>query len=61
MPKYKVYYQRTEIEEAIIEANSYKEAEELADTNYSDYVWSYCDGSMTGEFLTDESEEIDDN
>lgn len=58
MPKYKVFYQRVEIEEAIIEANSAQEAESLADSNYSDYSWVSCDGTMYGEILDGESEEV---
>lgn len=58
MKKFKVYYERRECEYAIIEANSAEEAEELADINYSDYNWNNCDGTMEGEILTDETEEV---
>lgn len=60
MPKYKVFYQRVEIEEAIIEAESAEKAEELADNNYSDYSWSACDGTLSGEILDGETEEVED-
>ena len=60
MPKYKVFYQRVEIEEAIIEANSAQEAEQLADDNYSDYSWTSCDGTLLGEILDGETEEVED-
>ena len=60
MKQFKVYHERRECEYAIIEANSAEEAEELADSNYSDYNWSYCDGSMNGEILIDETEEYND-
>ena len=58
MAEFKVFYERIEVEYAIIEADSIDEAEELADINYADYDWNYCDGSMTGYVLTGESEEI---
>lgn len=60
MKKFKVYYERRECEYTIIEANSAKEAEELADINYSDYNWNDCDGTMEGEILTGETEELED-
>ena len=37
-----------------------KEAEELADTNFGEYQWEYCDGSLNGEILIDETELYDD-
>ena len=48
MAKYRVYHERTEVEYAIIEADSAEEAETLADLDYSNYYWKDCDGSMTG-------------
>lgn len=57
MAKYKIFYERREVEYAIVEANSAKEAEELADTDYSSYDWEYCDGTMDGEVLVGESED----
>ena len=55
MPKYRVYYERTEVEYAIIEAESAKDAEVLADLNYSDYDWKECDGTLTRSILTCET------
>ena len=60
MAKYKVFYERREVEYAIIEANSAEEAEELADTDYSSYDWKHCDGTMDGEILVGESEGYSD-
>ena len=60
MPKYKVFYQRVEVEEAIVEANSPREAEILADENYSAYSWEPCDGTLSGEVLDGETEAVDD-
>lgn len=44
--KYKVFATRTEIYEAEIEASSPKEAEEMAENNYSDYDWNDVDGTL---------------
>ena len=60
LKKFKVYHERRECEYAIIEANSAEEAEELADINYSDYNWNDCDGTMEGEILIGETEELED-
>ena len=55
--KFNVFCERTEIEYAIIEADSIEEAEELADLNYSYYTWDYVDGTISTEVLIGESEE----
>ena len=57
MKKFKVYAERTETLCAIIEADSAEEAEEYADQHYSDYDWSYVDGSMSTEVLFGYAEE----
>lgn len=49
--KFKAFYKRTETLYAVIEAETADEAEELADTNFSDYDWNYCDGDLNGEIL----------
>lgn len=51
MAQYRVLNERTEVEYAIIEADSAEEAEKLADSNYSEYDWTNCDGSMTASIL----------
>ena len=61
MAKYRVFAERKETECATIEADSAEEAEELADSDYSKYDWSLCDGSRTVEILLDNAEEITDN
>ena len=60
MKQYKVFYESRETKYAIIEAHSAEEAEELADTNFGEYQWEYCDGSLNGEILIDETELYDD-
>ena len=60
MKQYKVFYESREIKYAIIEADSAEEAEELADTNFSDYDWDYCDGTLNGEILVGETELYDE-
>ena len=60
MNKYKVFYEQRELKYAIVEADSAEEAEELADTNFSEYDWEVCDGTLTGDILIDETEEVDD-
>ena len=56
MKQYKVFYESREVQYAIVTANSVEEAEELADTNFSDYDWDYCDGTLNGEILVGETE-----
>ena len=61
MAKYRVYHERTEVEYAIIEADSAEEAETLADLAYSNYDWKDCDGPMIGSILIGETiKELDD-
>ena len=60
MKQFKVFYERTETLYAIVEAETAEEAEELADTNYSDYDWSECDGALGGEILIGETEDYDE-
>jgi len=61
MTKYRVLHARTEVEYAIIEADSAEEAETLADLDYSNYDWKDCDGYMTGSILIGETiKELDD-
>ncbi len=61
MAKYKVYHERTAVEYAIIEANSAEEAEQLADSKYSNYNWKDCEDSMTGSILIGETiKELED-
>ncbi len=60
MPKYIAYCERKEVEFAIIEASSIKEAEELADNNYSDYEWQKLDGSLAGNILIGETTKVKD-
>jgi hypothetical protein len=60
MSKYKVFYESREVQYAIIEAHSAEEAEELADTNFSEYDWDFCDGTLTGDILIGETEEVND-
>ena len=60
MPKYLAYCERKEVEFAIIEASSIKEAEELADNNYSDYEWQKLDGSLAGNILIGETTKVKD-
>ena len=60
MPKYIAYCERKEVEFAIIEASSLKEAEELADNNYSDYEWQKLDGSLAGNILIGETTKVKD-
>ena len=60
MKQYKVFYESREVQYAIIEADSVEEAEELADTNFSDYDWDYCDRTLNGEILVGETELYDE-
>lgn len=60
MKEYKVFYESREVQYAIVTANSVEEAEELADTNFSDYDWDYCDGTLNGEILVGETELYDE-
>lgn len=60
MKQYKVFYESREVQYAIVTANSVEEAEELADTNFSDYDWDYCGGSLNGEILVGETELYDE-
>ena len=60
MKQYKVFYESREIQYAIIEADSPEEAEELADTNSNEYDWKFCDGTLTGEILIGETEEVNE-
>lgn len=60
MKQYKVFYESREVQYAIVTANSVEEAEELADTNFSDYDWDYCDGDLNGEILVGETELYDE-
>ena len=60
MKEYKVFYEYREVKYAIVTANSVEEAEELADTNFSDYDWDYCDGTLNGEILVGETELYDE-
>ena len=60
MKQYKVFYESREVKYAIIEAHSAEEAEELAYTNFGEYQWEYCDGSLNGEILIDETELYDE-
>ena len=58
MAKYKVYYVRREVEYTVVEADSAEEAEQLVDDAFADYDWDYCDGTMTGDLLYGETEEV---
>ena len=60
MKQYKVFYESREVQYAIVTADSVEEAEELADTNFSDYDWDYCDGDLNGEILVGETELYDE-
>ena len=60
MKQYKVFYESREVQYAIIEANSAEEAEELADTNFGEYQWEYCDGSLEGDILIGETKVYDE-
>ena len=60
MKQYKVFYESRETKYAIIEANSAEEAEELADTNFDEYDWDFCDGTLTGDILIGETKEVDE-
>ena len=60
MKQYKVFYETRKVQYAIVEADSPEEAEELADTNFVEYQWKYCDGSLEGDILIDETEEVDE-
>ena len=60
MKEYKVFYETREVQYAIIEANSEEEAENLAESNFGEYQWEYCDGSLNGEILIDETELYDE-
>ena len=60
MKQYKVFYESREVQYAIVTANSVEEAEELADTNFSDCDWDYCDGTLNGEILVGETELYDE-
>ena len=60
MPKYIAYCERKEVEFAIIEASSIKEAEELADKSYSDYGWQKLEGSLAGNILIGETTKVKD-
>ena len=56
MKEYKVFYESREDQYAIVTANSVEEA----DTNFSDYDWDYCDGTLNGEILVGETELYDE-
>ena len=58
MATFRVFYERSETEYADIEANSAKEAEELAEEDYSDQDWNYVDGTMDTNLLIGETEEL---
>ena len=58
MPIFRVFYERTEVEYADIEANSAEEAEELTENNYTDYGWSYLDGTINTSILIGETEAL---
>jgi hypothetical protein len=58
MATFRVFYERTEIGYADIEADSAEEAEKLAEENYSDQDWRYADGSLDTNILTGETEEL---
>ena len=60
MKQYKVFYEQRELKYAIIEADSPEEAEELADTNFSEYDWEFYDGTLTGEILYGDTQELAD-
>jgi hypothetical protein len=60
MKQFKVFYERTEILYTVVEAETAEEAEELADTNYSDYDWFEYDGTLRGEILIGETEDYDE-
>ena len=60
MKQYKVFYESRETKYAIIEANSAEDAEELADTNFSEYDWEFYDGTLTGNILIGETEQAND-
>lgn len=60
MKEYKVFYESREVQYAIVTANSAEEAEELADTNFSDYDWGYYDRTLDGEILVGETELYDE-
>lgn len=60
MKQYKVFYESREVKYAIVEADSPEEAEELADTNFDEYAWDFCDGTLTGDILIGETKEADE-
>lgn len=60
MPKYQVYSEHKETFYAIVEADSLEDAEELADTNYSDYEWQKLEGSLAGNILIGETTKVKD-
>lgn len=60
MKQYKVFYESREVQYAIVEANSLEEAEKLADTNFNEYYWKICDGTLTGNILIGETELYDE-
>ena len=60
MKEYTVFYESREVQYAIVTANSVEEAEELADTNFSDYDWDYCAGTLNGEILVGKTELYDE-
>lgn len=60
MKQYKVFYESRKVRYAIVEANSAEEAEELADTNFGEYQWKYCDGSLEVDILIGETKVYDE-
>ena len=60
MNKYKVFYEQRDLRYAIVKADSAEEAEELADTNFGEYQWKYCDGSLEGDILIGETKVYDE-
>ena len=58
MPKFKVYAERVETLCTIVEAVSWEDAEEKADTYFDKYQWNEVDGSMTTSVLVQASEPL---
>lgn len=58
MPKFKVFAERVETLYTIVEADSWEDAEEIADTSFDKYQWNEVDGSMTTAVLVQTSEPL---
>lgn len=58
MPKFKVFAERIETLYTIVEADSWEDAEEIADTSFDKYQWNEVDGLMTTAVLVQASEPL---